>query len=164
MIDHALQSLKPKRIDAMKRKLQDELLVYDPATHRGYCLNRTASLLWLACDGEATVSEIATRLTGGTESEIDEATVLFGMRKLDEAGLFADAGTLCEKIQPRTRREILRRLGSVAVIALPAVASILVPVPASASSCFPLLHLCTSNAQCCSGRCGLSGGSLVCLP
>jgi hypothetical protein len=35
---------------------------------------------------------------------------------------------------------------------------------AQAASCFPLLHACTNNGQCCSGHCGLSGVSLVCLP
>jgi len=164
MIDDAVRGMKPKRIGATKQKLQNELLVYDPATHRGHCLNKSASLIWQACDGEATVLGITERLARETGSEIDEAMVLFGLSKLDKAGLLENAGTVCRKIQPPTRRDILRRLGSVAVIALPAVMSMLVPTPTSAASCFPLLHLCSSNAECCSGHCGVSGANLVCLP
>src|SRR5215475_4055946 len=111
MIDNSLFTLKPKRIDAMKQKLQDELIVYDPATHQGHCLSKSASLIWLACDGEATVSEITARLAGETKSEIDEPIVLFALSKLDKAGLLARAGTICRRIEPPTRREILRRLG-----------------------------------------------------
>ena len=164
MIDTVLATMRPKRIEAMARELQDELLVYDPRTHRGHCLNKSASLIWLACDGTATVSQIVARFARDAESGINEPMVLFAMKKLDAAGLLRNPGTLSPKILPSTRREILRRLGSVAVIALPVIATMIVPTPARAASCFPLLHACSTNAQCCSGHCGLSGVTLVCLP
>ena len=41
----------PKRVDALSRPLDDELLVYDARTHRGHCLNQTAAAVWKACDG-----------------------------------------------------------------------------------------------------------------
>src|SRR5262249_10237769 len=143
---------------------QDELLVYDPVAHRGHCLNESASIIWLACDGVATASQIASHFAQETKSPLNEPMVLFALSKLDQAGLLSDAGVLSRTIQPSTRRQILRSLGSAAVIVLPAVMSMLVPTPASAASCFPLLHACSSSAQCCSGNCGLSGVNLVCLP
>ena len=164
MINNVLIALRPKRINATTRTLQDELLVYDPSTHRGHCLNKSASIIWLSCDGVTTVSEIASRFAEETQSDVNEPMILFALNKLDKAGLLSQPGDLSHSIQPSTRREILRRLGSVAVIALPAVVSMLVPTPARAASCFPLLHSCSSNAQCCSGHCGLSGVNLVCLP
>ena len=164
MTDDFPGAFKPKRIEALKGELEDELVVYDPVTHRGHCLNRSASLVWLACDGRATVSEIAARLAAETHSGISEVMIQLALIKLDRAGLLSTRGTLSEKIRPRTRRDILRRLGTAAVFALPAVTSLLVPTPASAASCFPLLHSCTKNSDCCSNNCGISGINLVCLP
>jgi len=164
MTNNTVSALKPKRIDAFKTKLRDELLVYDPETHRGHCLNRSASLIWLACDGKTAVSEIAARVAAETPLGIDEPLVWFALVKLDRAGLLSNGETLSHKIQAPTRRAILRRLGTAAALALPVVMSMLVPTPARAASCFPLLHGCTNNAQCCSGHCGVSGVSLVCLP
>jgi Coenzyme PQQ synthesis protein D (PqqD) len=164
MMDTVLATMRPKRIEAMTRELQDELLLYDARTHRGHCLNKSASLIWLACDGTATVSEIVARFAEDAESGINEPMVLFALKKLDAAGLLRNPGTLSPKILPATRREILRKLGSAAVIAVPVIVTMLVPTPARAASCSPLLHTCSSNAQCCSGHCGLMGGTFVCLP
>lgn len=164
MTDNFLNSFKPKRVDALKKNFEDELLVYDEATHRGHCLNRSASVVWLACDGRATVSEITARLVAEEQSGISDVTVRFALIKLAKAGLLSNGEALSELIQPRMRRDILRKLGTVAVFALPIITSILVPIPASAASCFPLLHACTKNSDCCSNHCGLSGINLVCLP
>lgn len=164
MTDDFPRAFKPKRIDALKVELEDEFVVYDPATHRAHCLNRSASLIWLACDGRATVSEIAARLAAETDSRINEAMIELALIKLDRAGLLSTRGTLSEKMRPRTRRDILRRLGTAAVFSLPVVTSLLVPTPANAASCFPLAHLCTKDSDCCSNHCGVSGVNLVCLP
>ncbi len=43
--------------------LPDEVLVYDLDRHQAHCLNRSAALVWRACDGHSDPAEIARRLT-----------------------------------------------------------------------------------------------------
>jgi hypothetical protein len=40
----------------------DEVLIYDLKQHKAHCLNKTAALVWNHCDGETSVSEMATLL------------------------------------------------------------------------------------------------------
>ena len=158
----SFRTARPKRVDALTREFGDELLIYDMRTHRAHCLNKTAASVWQTCDGKATISEIVERLAplAGT----NESLVYLALGRLERAGLLERSEAAFQDRLARTRREALRKLGMAATLALPVVTSMLVPEPANAASCFPLLHACSNNAQCCSGHCGLSGVNLVCLP
>ena len=163
MNDRFPDSLEPKRIDALSRQVGDELLVYDAGRHRGHCLNRTAAAVWLACDGKSAVNKIAADLKKTLKADVDEDVVLMTLDKLEKAGLLSRSPLLAKEGRILARRELMRKIGTVAAVALPVVTSILVPLPAHAASCFPLLHVCNSNAQCCSGHCGIVGLALVCV-
>jgi hypothetical protein len=157
-------AIAPKRIDALSRQLYDELLVYDARTHRGHCLNQTAAAVWLACDGKTSIIEMVRRLEKELSVDVDEQIVWMTLDKLEKAGLLSEQVNSPSEVRLLSRREVVRKIGSVVAVALPIVTSIVVPPPAQAASCFPLLHSCSNNAQCCSGHCGVSGVSLVCLP
>jgi hypothetical protein len=157
-------AFRPSRIEALHRALDDELLVYDSETHRAHCLNKSAAIVWLACDGTATISEIVRHLAAETGRHVDESEVWLALMKLERAGLLLNGKDLLRKSRRQSRRSLLRKLGVAAAASLPVVTSMLVPMPADAASCFPLLHSCSTNAQCCSGHCGASGIHLVCLP
>ncbi len=157
-------TIEPKRIDALWRQLGDELLVYDARRHRGHCLNRTAAVVWLSCDGKTPVTEIAGDLRKILDADVDEQVVWMALGRLEKAGLLQEQTFLPTEARLLSRRKIMRKIGTIAAVALPVVTSILVPSPAQAASCFPLLHGCSNNSQCCSGHCGLSGVNLVCLP
>ena len=155
--------LKPKHIDALTREFHDELLVYDGEKHKAHCLNKTAAMVWLACSGDATVPEIAKKLEDYFHSS-DDALVRLSVAKLHNAGLLEKSDIVFDSRESLNRRDVLKRIRAIAVVALPVVTTMLVPMAAAAASCFPLLHTCSSGAQCCSGHCGLSGIKLVCLP
>lgn len=155
--------LKPKRIRALTRQLNGELIVYDAQTHKAHCLNETAAIVWQECNGEATVRDITNKLEDKLQSDT-EAIVQFAIMKLDKARLLEKGDALQVEGELWNRRDLLKRIRMVALVAIPVVTTMLVPTPARAASCFPLLHSCTSSAQCCSGHCGFSGISLVCLP
>lgn len=154
--------LKPKRIKALTRKFDDELLVYDERRHKAHCLNRTAAMVWLECTGHFTVPEISKKLDADFQSGGDDSLVRLAVVRLYRAGLLEKSGTVPAALL--SRREVLNRVRAIAIVAIPLVTTMLVPTPARAASCFPLLHLCSSNIQCCSGHCGSSGVNLVCLP
>jgi Coenzyme PQQ synthesis protein D (PqqD) len=156
-------SLKPKRVEALTRQFCDELLVYDDRRHKAHCLNKAAAMVWLECNGNVTIQEIAAKLQGAFETDSDTIVQLAVMR-LRKAGLIETSDAVLAGGELLNRRVVLKRLRAVAIVAIPIVTSMLVPTPARAASCLPLLASCTSNAQCCSGHCGVSGASLVCLP
>lgn len=155
--------LKPKRIEALTRQFHDELLVYDAQRHRAHCLNKTAAMVWRECDGEATVPEITRKLEDAIQTDADTIVNLAVIR-LRKAGLLEKSDAVLAAGELPNRRDVLKRLRAVAIVAIPVVTSMLIPTPTRAASCLALLQPCTSNAQCCSGHCGLSGVNLVCLP
>jgi hypothetical protein len=161
-MSNQINQLKPKRIECLTREFQDELLVYDPERHKAHCLNRTAAVVWLECSGDATVQEIANKLESYFRTS-DDALVRLSVAKLGKAGLIERTDAVLDGGELLNRREVLRRIRAMAVVALPLVTSMLIPTPAAAASCFPLLHACSSDIQCCSGHCGVSGTTMVCL-
>jgi hypothetical protein len=154
------ENIKPKRLEMLSREVLDELLIYDHKKYLGHCLNQTAALVWKACDGRTTVSEI-TRMLQQVDPAIDEQVIYFALGKLKKAGLLSEESVL--ETAKISRRDLVRRAGGIAILAIPVVTSMLMPTPARAASCFPAGHLCTNPALCCSGRCGILGINLLCL-
>lgn len=123
-----------------------ETLVYDLERHRAHCLNRTAALVWSACDGRRDAAAIARAIA----SEMPEASVELvqvTLVKLERAHLLADP------VGAVPRRTALRRL-TLAAGLMPVVSSILVPEAAQAASCSQLGGCCAGKDDCC--------GSLQC--
>ena len=46
------------RDDLVFRQLDEEWVVYDPASEQLHVLNASAAVVWLCCTGESTLSEI----------------------------------------------------------------------------------------------------------
>jgi hypothetical protein len=160
MKGRSLDAIAPKRVEALSRRLGDELLVYDARTYRGHCLNQTAAAVWTACDGRTTVMEITRDLQQKLKSGIDERVVSMALLKLERAGLLLEGTCVPDELRAMSRREAMRKIGIAGAVALPVITSILVPTPAHALSCFPLGHACAVNAECCSNICG---AGLLCL-
>jgi len=154
----------PRRKKMILRELNDECLLYDEITNHAHCLNQFAAEVWKLCDGTNNIAEITLALGEKLNSRVEEHLIWMAVRRFQKCGLLLNAIPELSGTYALSRRELARKLGRSAVIAFPLVTSIVVPTPAIAASCFPLLHLCTSNSQCCSNHCGLQGASLVCLP
>lgn len=156
-------AIMPKRIDALSRKLLDELVVYDERTHRAFCLNESAAAVWMACDGKTTLNDVVCALRSKFD-QIDERFIQLALAELRKSGLLLAGTASSNDFQPLSRRKLIRKLARVAGFAVPIVTSIVVASPAQAVSCFPLLHTCVRNSDCCSQHCGISGVTRVCLP
>src|SRR5882672_3932867 len=87
---------KPKRIEALTRKFHDELLVYDARKHKAHCLNETAAAVWLECNGDATVAEIAGRVDSVLHANGDDALVRLALLKFSKAGLLEKRDAVLE--------------------------------------------------------------------
>ncbi len=105
----------------------DETLIYDLNTHRAYCLNETASVVWNACDGKTDVETLV------SQSGIPKELVQYSIGRLRESQLIDVAG---ETDIPKhvSRRDAIALAARVAV-ALPVIGMLVAPPPTQAASC-----------------------------
>ena len=142
-----------RRDGLVVQELSDELLVYDRDRNKAHCLNRTAALVWNHCDGNRSVTEIARVISREAKVPVDEDLVWLGVEQLSEIHLLRGHGMATRYENGVSRREVMRRIGLTAAIALPAVTSIIAPTAAQAANCIASGQSCTASAQCCSGLC-----------
>src|SRR5215471_10522797 len=102
------------------QELTDETLIYDQVHQKAYCLNDTAARIWCRCDGKASVSRLAEDLEKELSTPVDEAVIWIAIEQFSKARLLeapiANSGT-----SRVSRRDLLRRAGVVAAVALPLV-------------------------------------------
>jgi hypothetical protein len=142
-----------RREGLVVQHLTDEVLVYDQDRHKAHCLNHTAALVWERCDGRSTITEIASKLSLETRTEVEQEVVWLAVEQLSKTHLLkgravselGDAGV--------SRREVMRRIGIGAAVALPMVTSIVAPKATEAANCRTSGQSCGNSAQCCSGVC-----------
>lgn len=149
-------SLNPvaRKNDLVIQEMQDEVLVFDIQTNKAHCLNQTASSVWKYCDGTNTVAEIRSLLESQSGSAVSEDLVWFAIDQLSERELLETK--LENKFAGLNRREVLKRVGLAAVVALPIVASITAPTAAFAVACSGTV---TSCVGCNDGTPCMVGGS-----
>jgi Coenzyme PQQ synthesis protein D (PqqD) len=133
--------------------LLDEVLVYDLECHKAHCLNHTAALVWKRCDGRTAVGEMARLLEQETHSPVPADVVWLALQQLRKARLLTGQIPAPQGMTKLSRREVMRRLGWGAAVALPLVTSIVAPTAVEAASCLGTGSACTASAQCCSGVC-----------
>jgi hypothetical protein len=131
------------------QELPNEILVYDLSADRAHCLNQTAAAIWKFCDGENTVADIS-RLVGKRfgGAPLDEDLIWLALDQLSEKSLLSSSAAT-PNFGDRTRRELIKRVGRTAIVALPIVASLIAPTAASAgSTCAATSCTCKRTAAC----------------
>lgn len=135
------------------QELAEDLLVYDQDRFKAHCLNRTAALVWKHCDGQKTTREIALALEAEVGAPVAEEMVWLALGQLEKSSLLAERVRLPVGQAGISRREVIRRVGIAAAVALPVVTSIVAPKAAQAANCLPAGQGCMTSAECCSGIC-----------
>ncbi len=108
----------------------DEVLVYDTARGKAHCLNRTAALVWRACDGQTSVEAIARRVKGDMgAASLDEAqdAVWLALDRLSRANLLQQPMTPPLVAAGMSRREFVQKLGVASLVLIPGVSSVRIP-------------------------------------
>src|SRR5215471_6033313 len=144
---------RARREGLLVQELPDELLVYDLVRQKAHCLNRTAALVWNRCDGKTTVEQLVRLLTNEAKAPVDQAMVWMAFDRLSKAHLLKGQTRTWPGASQISRRELIRRVGTAAAVALPIVSTIVVPEAIQAATCLASGAVCTSSAQCCSGLC-----------
>lgn len=145
--------------DLMMREVGDELVVYDLRAHRVHLLNVTASLVWRYCDGKTAIEDVAALLGSDLDLPVRRRAVSLALDELAEAALLEGPRIVEEDEPSLSRRDLVRRVGTAALIAMPLVQSIAMPPaaatpgssgdpgnPTPTSTTRPPTFFCTCNA------------------
>lgn len=141
------------------QEMADEVLVYDLETNKAHCLNRTAAAIWKSCDGKNTVSDISKLLADTSGAVAGEDIIWLAIDRLNKTNLLEKRLTV--DFDNQNRREVIKKVGLAAVVALPIITSLVAPTVASAGSTCPASTGCTCQF---SGTCtaGTPSGTCVC--
>lgn len=107
------------------QEVPNEVLVFDMETNEAHCLNETAAMVWNYCDGKTSVPEIARILGESKSSAVSDDLIWLAIDQLNEHRLLERK--VSTKFAGQSRREVLRKIGLAAVVALPIVASMAAP-------------------------------------
>lgn len=149
--------------DLIVEELPDEVLVYDLNTDEAHCLNQTAALIWKNCDGQKSVGEIAASLGQQLESPVSEQVVMLGLEELSSYSLLKQRTWKAPTRSGLSRRELVKKLGLTAAIALPVIMSITAPTAAQAGTVDPCAVQtgkpqgcpCSNDNECASFNCNV---------
>ena len=118
----------------MVQEVGSETLVYDLRTHKAKCLNETSAAIWKLCDGEKDAIGIAIALSAELKANVSEDLIWLAFDELEKEELFDGPEREFGKFDGLSRREVVRKVGFAAVIALPIINSIVSPLAANAQS------------------------------
>ena len=131
------------------KQIGAEWVLYDEQTSTAHCLNGVAAEIWTACEEETSGTDIKVALRFERPDVRDE-DILASLNEMLKLGILEES-TSSEAVSV-SRRELVRKLGLTAAIALPiAITSVLVPPAAATASCGHLGALCSGTKPCCPG-------------
>jgi PqqD family protein of HPr-rel-A system len=113
-----------RRIDGLlSERIDNELLVFNPATNEGHALNDTAAAVFNLCDGRTDRAAMAAALAGEFGLPADPAVLDLALSELRDAGLITGEDVPAGI----NRRTVIRRLGLsvMAAAALPIIETVL---------------------------------------
>jgi hypothetical protein len=129
------------------RELDGEVLVYDSARNKAFCLNQLAGAVWKLSDGQKSAAQIAREISKQLNATIDEKLVWSAIDRLGRDNLLE----YC--VPMPTRRQQLKAWSKAAAIAGPLVASMALPASAQQGrSCIPSGMPCTPGATPCCNK------------
>jgi Coenzyme PQQ synthesis protein D (PqqD) len=161
------------------QEMDGEVLIYDLADNKAFCLNETSALVWQACDGKRSTAEISEIISQELNSPANEDLVWFALEQLKKEKLIENSEELPNNFAGMNRREVIKKVGLGTMIALPIISSLVSPVAAQVRSCtgpsgnytviktfgncngpaIDALCLSASASQCCNL---MSGGAVNC--
>ena len=154
-MDNSQQRPVARKEGLVIQEMPDEVLVFDLETNKAHCLNETAAFVWKKCDGANSVADITKAFGSQSKTQVEESLVWLAIDQLNENNLLAEQ--VKAEFNGQTRREVIKKIGLAAVIALPIVSSLVAPTAASAVTCSTTNDQpCVGNGNpgiCCGGQC-----------
>jgi hypothetical protein len=132
-----MQTDKPRvrQSDLFSEEIHGERVIYDESNQKVHRLNSTMSWVWSHCDGSRTLDDLIAAMQGETGNEEARGLITSGLKQLAEANLLetesVDLNALMTEPGTVSRRAAVAAGVSIAV---PAMTSLLAPMPAAAKS------------------------------
>ena len=147
------------------QETSDEVLVYDLTNNKAHCLNQTAAFVWKSCNGKNTAENIAKLLQIEFSQPVEEDLVWLALDQLSKESLLE--APVKSKVDGISRRDVIKRIGFAATLALPVVAMLSFPNQALANTCSASFCGTSNPASGCSpGQfcCQVMPGVYACQP
>ncbi len=122
--------------------LNDEVLVYDLDRNKAVCLNETAMIVWNLCDGGKPISGIAREAGKKLNKPVTDELIWLAIDQLKRENLLSNGEAVEPDFNGLARREVIKKTGIAAMVALPIVTSILAPQALAAQS------VCVASGTC----------------
>lgn len=110
------------------QNLDEEILIYDLAANKAFCLNETTAIIYQACNGKTTFEELK------AEQSLNDEIIFLALDELKRHNLLAIETDYQSPFAGMTRREVIRKVGLTSMIALPLISSIVAPSAIQAQS------------------------------
>jgi hypothetical protein len=123
-----------RQSDLVVQEATGELLIYDLKNNRALCLNETTTAVYQLCDGTNSINDLSRQLSRKLNSSVTEELVWLALDQLQRENLLA---TVIEKpaaFAGLSRREVIRRIGTATLVALPFITALIAPTAARAGS------------------------------
>ena len=145
---------KSRQSDLVVQDYGRETLIYDLLIDKVFCLNETSAMVWLNCDGEKTIEEIAGLMSEKLKANVPPELVWLALDSLKRDNLLEKTETFENIFNGLNRRQIIKKVGFVSMIVLPLISSVIAPSALMAQSGgFALFDRCSSPSQCASNNC-----------
>ena len=102
---------KARQNDIVIKELEGEILIYDLNSKKVFCLNEVSALIWQACDGERSVSEITNVISKKLKTEVNEDFVWLALDRLKKENLITNSDDIIGNFNGLSRREVIKRIG-----------------------------------------------------
>lgn len=103
------ERLKPDTL--ILEQMPDELMIFDPARNKAFCLNQTAAFVWENADGKTTVAELAQLMTRKAGKPVNERVVWYALKILAKDGLLVPAASELSVLPPSPPASCSKRSG-----------------------------------------------------
>jgi len=123
-----------RKNDIVVQDLNGEVLIYDLKSNKAFCLNETSALVWQACDGTKSVSEISQAISKKLNEPANEDLVWLALDQLKQENLLENNEEITSNFNGMSRREVIRKVGLGTMIALPLISGLIAPTAAMAQS------------------------------
>jgi len=123
----------------------NEVLIYDLATNKAFCLNETAAIVFNACDGKTPFAELSRKY------DFTDELIFLTLDSLSKENLLVE--NFENPLDRMQRREVLKRIGLSSMVILPLISGIIAPNAAQAQSGIApgsrtLYQTCTTSTEC----------------
>jgi hypothetical protein len=169
-----MKSQKPlsRKDNIVVQELDGEVMIYDLAKDKAFCLNETSALVWQACDGSRSVTEISEFVSNKLNSPASDDLVWFAIDELKKENLIETNIVSSEYFEGMSRRQVIKKVGLSTLLAIPVIAALSAPVAAQTTSICAPFGTCNcvmavfmtdeTGGTCNSGACMTNGTGCIC--